>query len=433
MAALACILHDEGYPVTGSDIDKYIFTQDGLTERGIPFGSFDAKNIHDGDIVIMGGAFDQSNPEIKAAQENPNVQAYWYFDFLGEFAKNYESISVAGTHGKSTTTGLLGWILPRYAKTGYLIGDGHGHMPKGSEYFVFESCEFKRHFLCYHPDYALITNVELDHIDYYKDMDDYLDAFQSFVNQTKKHCVFFGDDPYLPKLSYPVPVTTYGLQEGNDYQAVNIEQGPFGMHFDCLYQGQVLAHIELSEVGDPFLQDALGCFALCHVLGMPVNDIVEGLKTYQGIARRFVIEEVKDSVLIDDYAHHPTEIKVTLKAARQTQPKRLIVVFQPHRYTRTQLLLDEFAVAFKEADELIVTDIYAASEDPIPGISGKMLAETIQRTTGQDVSYMSGFESIKNYLVDHAAAGDLVMTIGAGSINQLGASLVEALEGSHKA
>lgn len=147
MAALASILADEKYEVNGSDIDKYIFTQDGLVEKGIPFTSFDKKNIKDGDTVIIGAAFDRSNPEVAEALDNPNVKAYWYFDFLGEFAKNYKSISIAGTHGKSTTTGIMGTLLPRFAKSGYLIGDGHGHMPEGSEYFVFESCEFKRHFM----------------------------------------------------------------------------------------------------------------------------------------------------------------------------------------------------------------------------------------------------------------------------------------------
>lgn len=357
MAALASILYDEHKEVTGSDIEKYIFTQDELEKRGIAITTFDASHIHDHDTCIIGLSFDETNPEVKAAVQNPTVKTYYYNEYLGKLLESYTSISVAGTHGKSTTTGILGHVLPQLLPTGYLIGDGHGHMPEDAKYFVLESCEFQRHFLAYHPDYALITNIELDHVDYYKDMDDYLDAFQSFVNQTKKHCVIFGDDPYLPKLSYPVPVTTYGLQEGNDYQAVNIEQGPFGMHFDCLYQGQVLAHIELSEVGDPFLQDALGCFALCHVLGMPVNDIVEGLKTYQGIARRFVIEEIKDSVLIDDYAHHPTAIRYMIDSARKKYPeKKVIALYKPDRYSRLQYFLQDFADSLNTADQVVLCD-----------------------------------------------------------------------------
>ena len=176
MAALACILHDQNQEVTGSDIEKYVFTQDGLEERGIPFSSFNKNNIKDNDTVIIGLSFDESNEEVKQALSNPTVHAVRYNEFLGEFMENYTSISVAGTHGKSTTTGILSQMLQRLGQTGYLIGDGHGYLPSQAEYFVLESCEFRRHFLAYHPDYAIITNIELDHIDYYKDMDDYLDA-----------------------------------------------------------------------------------------------------------------------------------------------------------------------------------------------------------------------------------------------------------------
>lgn len=357
MASLATILYEEHKEVTGSDIEKYIFTQDELEKRGIPITSFDANNVKDNDICIIGLAFDQSNPEVKAALQNPTVQTYYYNEYLGKFLESYTSICVAGTHGKSTTTGILSHVLPAMAPTGYLIGDGHGHLPEKSQYFVLESCEFQRHFLAYHPDYALITNIELDHVDYYKDMDDYLDAFQSFVNQTKKHCIIFGDDPYLPHLKYSVPVTTYGLKDGNDYQAVHVEQGPFGMHFDCLYKGDFLAHVELPEVGDPFLQDALGCFALCHMLGMSVDLIVEGLKTYEGIARRFVIEEIKDNILIDDYAHHPTAIRYMIDSARKKYPdKKVIALYKPDRYSRLQYFLNDFAKSLNTADQVVLCD-----------------------------------------------------------------------------
>ena len=357
MAALACILADEKYEVNGSDIEKYIFTQDGLEERGIPFTSFDAKNIKDGDTVIIGAAFDRSNPEVVQALDNPNVKAYWYFDFLGEFAKNYKSISIAGTHGKSTTTGIMGTLLPKLAKSGYLIGDGHGNMPEGSEYFVFESCEFQRHFLCYHPDYAILTNIELDHVDYYKDIDDYVSAFQEFADQVGKKIVYFGDDPYLPKLDYKVPAISYGLKDGNDYQAIHIAQGSFGMHFDILHDGKEIAHVELKEASDTFLQDALGSFALAYELGMNVEDIIEGLQSFKGVARRSVIEEVGDSVLVDDYAHHPTAIRYLIDAARKRFPnKKVVALYKPDRYSRLQYFLDGFAESLNTADEVVLCD-----------------------------------------------------------------------------
>lgn len=357
MAALACILHDENKEVTGSDIDKYIFTQEGLEQRNIPIYSFDPDNIKDYDTVIIGLSFDESFPEVKAAIYNPTVKTYYYNEYLGILLDSYTSVCVAGTHGKSTTTGILSNVLALQDETGYLIGDGHGYMPERAKNFVLESCEFQRHFLAYHPDYAIITNIELDHVDYYKDMNDYVSAFQSFVDQVKKRVIIFGDDPYLPKLHYSVPVTTYGMKEGNDYQAVHIEQGPFGMHFDCLYKGEFLTHVELNEVGDPFMQDALGCFALCHQFGMEVDAIVEGLKSYKGIARRFVIEEVKDSVLVDDYAHHPTAIRYMIDSVRKKYPdKKVIALYKPDRYSRLQFFLDDFADALNTADQVCLCD-----------------------------------------------------------------------------
>ncbi|MBB5183186.1 UDP-N-acetylmuramate--L-alanine ligase [Catenisphaera adipataccumulans] len=357
MAALACILHDEHYEVTGSDIAKYIFTQDRLEERNIPFTTFDPANIKDGDTVIIGNAFDESNPEVKAALANPTVKTYYYFEFLGKFMESYDSISIAGTHGKSTTTGILGSMLHDLDKTGYLIGDGHGYMPEGAKYFVVESCEFQRHFLNYHPDYAIITNIDLDHTDYYKDLDDYISAFQSFVDQIRKKAVVFGDDPHLTKLHYNVPYVTYGLKDGNDYQAVNVEQGPFGMRFDIKHKGKILAHAELPEAGDPFLQDALGCFAMAHELGMPADDIVEGLKNFKGISRRSVIEEIGENVLIDDYAHHPTAIRYMIDMARKKFPgKKIVALYKPDRYSRLQDFLQGFADSLNTADQVCLCD-----------------------------------------------------------------------------
>lgn len=357
MAALACILHDQHKEVTGSDIEKYIFTQEGLEERNIPFTSFDEKNIHDGDTVIIGLAFDQSNVEVQAAFNNPNVKCYYYNEYLGVLLEDYTSVCVAGCHGKSTTTGLLSSVLQKHEETAYLIGDGHGFMPEDAKNFVLESCEFQRHFLAYHPDYAIITNIELDHIDYYKDINDYVSAYQSFVDQVKKKVVVYGDDPYLPHLHYKVPYVTYGYKEGNDYIAKNIRQGQFGMIFDCYHKDEFLCHIELNEVGDPFLQDALGTFALAYEMGCDVDEILEGLQEYKGIARRFVIEEVKDSVLIDDYAHHPTAIRYMIDSARKKYPdKKVVALYKPDRYSRLQYFLDDFAKSLNTADQVILCD-----------------------------------------------------------------------------
>lgn len=357
MAALAEILNDEGFEVQGSDIEKYIFTEDGLRKRNIPILSFDPENVEGQDIVIVGLSFDENHPEAAAALVNPNTKVFWYNDYLGELLTRYTSICVAGCHGKSTTTGLIASVLNEEKSSGFLIGDGHGSMPENADYFVLESCEFKRHFLAYHPDYAIITNIELDHVDYYRDLDDYISAFQQFASQIKKAAVIFGDDPYLKDLDYPCKVITYGLQEGNDYQAVNVKQGHDGMEYDILFKGEKLIHVTLTEVGYPFLWDSLGTFALAHDLGMKPESILRGLQDYRGINRRFVIEEIGDSVLIDDYAHHPTAIHNMIEAARSKYPdQKVIALFKPDRFSRLQYFLDGFADALNEADASVVLD-----------------------------------------------------------------------------
>ena len=406
MAALACILHDQNKVVTGSDIEKYIFTQDRLEDKGIPFTTFDAKNIKDGDVVIMGAAFDDTNVEVKAAKENPTVTTYRYNEYLGVLLEDYESVCVAGCHGKSTTTGLLGTVLGKHDHTGFLIGDGHGFMPQDAKHFVLESCEFKRHFLAYHPDYAIITNIELDHIDYYKDMDDYVSAFQSFVDQVKKKVVIYGDDPYLPTLNYKVPYVTYGMKDGNNYQAKNIVQGPDGMEFDCFKDGEFLIHVKLNEVGDPFLQDALGTFALAYEMGTTPEKIVEGLQEYKGIARRFVIEEVKDSVLIDDYAHHPTAIRYMIDSARKKYPgKKVIALYKPDRFSRVQYFLDGFAQSLNTADQVVLCDFpkNAVREDETITVTIQDLVDRCPNSLLLDVDMVSA-EYISPYIVQNVKA-----------------------------
>lgn len=395
MAALAGILKDEGFDVKGSDIDKYIFTQDELEKRGIPVSSFDSANIHAGDTVIAGLSFDETHPEIQKALADPTVTVYWYNEYLGKLLERYESISIAGTHGKSTTTGLLASVLKLQAPTGFLIGDGHGSMPEHARYFILESCEFKRHFLAYHPDYAIITNIELDHVDYYRDMEDYVSAFQSFADQVKKLAVVCGDDEHLVRLHYSCPYVTYGLKDGCDYQAVNVQDDEHGISFDVRKDGNIIAHTALPESGYPFLIDSLGVFAMASELGMDPETIEEGLHDYQGINRRFVIEEAGNSILIDDYAHHPTAIRYMIEAARSRYPgRKVIALYKPDRYSRLQFFLDEFAESMSLADEAILLDfpknavreddtITVTIQDLIDRVPGSIQGEVDQATAGK--------------------------------------------------
>lgn len=408
MAALAEILHDGGEQVQGSDIEKYVFTEEGLKERGIPVLPFDPENIHDGDTVIVGLSFGKDHPEAARALSLPNTKVYWYNEYLGKMLEGYESVCVAGCHGKSTTTGLLATIFNEVHPTGYLIGDGHGHMPADADRFVLESCEFQRHFLAYHPDYALITNIELDHVDYYKDLDDYISAFQSFVHQVKKGCIVFGDDPYLPHLDYQCKKITYGLNEGNDYQGINLEMDENGIRYDVLHEGEILAHVDLPENGMPIVWDSLGAFAMAHVLGEEPEAIVKGLKDYNGISRRFVVEEAGDSILVDDYAHHPTAIQDMIDAVRIRFPgRKVIAVFKPDRYTRLQYFLERFAGALASADEAFVLDFDATAKRENDSVT-VTIQDLVGRVDGMQLLDISD-ESAK-VLEEHGPAVYLFMS-----------------------
>lgn len=353
MASLATIMYDKGEDVSGSDIEKYIFTQKALEDRQIPITSFSEDNIHEGDIVIIGNAFDKTNPEVAKALSMDSVTTYWYHDFLGKLIKDYISISVAGTHGKTTTTGMLSHVMSLAAPTGYLIGDGTGEMPKNSQYFVLESCEYQRHFLAYKPDYAIITNIELDHVDYYKDMNDYCNAFETFANQVKKGIVLFGDDEAVRSLDVHIDHLYYGLQDHNDVQAVHVVQNEDGMKFDVLYHGEMFGHFELPFVGMPFLWNSLGVIAVGIMEGLSASLLQEGLASFPGVKRRFKIEENGDNIYIDDYAHHPTAVKYMIEAARMKYPnKKIIALFKPDRYSRIYYFMDRFAKELDKADEV---------------------------------------------------------------------------------
>lgn len=353
MASLATIVADRGDEVSGSDIEKYIFTQKPLEERNIKITGFAKENIKEHDVVIIGNAFDESNVEVKQAFAMDGVKTYYYHEFLGELAKEYTSISVAGTHGKTTTTGMLSHVMSLVAPTGYLIGDGTGEMPISSQYFVLESCEYKRHFLAYTPEYAIITNIELDHVDYYKDMKDYCNAFETFSNQIKKGVVLFGDDESVMSLHVTNNHVYYGLHDHNDVQAVNVMQDENGMRFDILYKKTLFGSFKLPFVGKPLLWNSIGVIALGIMEGIDADVLQEGLASFPGVKRRFTTEVKNENVYIDDYAHHPTAVKYMIEAARIKYPtKKVIAIFKPDRYSRIYYFMDRFAQELDAADEV---------------------------------------------------------------------------------
>lgn len=368
MASLAEIVADKGEKVSGSDIEKYIFTQKSLEERGIQITSFDANNIKEGMTIIIGNAFDESNVEVKQAKSMEHVTCYYYHEFLGELLKGYQSISVAGTHGKTTTTGLLAHVLGKIKPTGYLIGDGSGKMPENSYYFVLESCEYKRHFMAYHPDYAIVTNIELDHVDYYPSLDSYIKAFEDFTNQVKKGVVLFGEDENIRKLQVNSNHLYYGLSDHNDVQARNVVEQEDGTSYDVYYKGSYFGHFNFPFVGKPLLWNSLGVIAIGIMEGLSATLLQDGIASFGGVKRRFIIEEKNDNVYIDDYAHHPTAIKYMIEAARVKYPgKKVIAIFKPDRYSRIYYFMDRFAEELAKADEVFLCHFpeNAAKEDGI--------------------------------------------------------------------
>lgn len=355
MASLACILKDMGEEVKGSDIEKYIFTQKPLEERNIKITPFDEANIYEGETIIIGNAFDDTNFEVKKAKSLKNAEIYYYHEFLGKLVERYTSISIAGTHGKTTTTGMMAHLLEAVSPTGYLIGDGSGDMEKDAHYFVLESCEYQRHFMAYHPDYAIITSIDLDHIDYYKDLDDYKSAFAAFASQVKKQVIVFGDDKNIKEMKFDCPVLTYGMNEDCDVRAVNFSENEDGMKFDVLIHGKPYGHFELPYVGIHLCWNTLAVIALAYCEHIDAETVQKQMSTFTGAKRRFVVENKGTQTYIDDYAHHPTAIRLTIQAARVKFPdKKLVAVFKPDRFSRIYAFMKEFAESLQTADEVIL-------------------------------------------------------------------------------
>lgn len=351
MASLATILYDLGYQVAGSDIDKYIFIEDELRKRDIPIYSFDKNNIKDGYDVIIGNAFDSTNVEVKEALDNPNVKTHTYYDFLGQLMERYTSIAIAGTHGKTTTTGMAYHLFKEFDKTSVLIGDGTGHAVKDSQYFISETCEYQDHFLHYYPTYAVINNIELDHVDYFKSMEQYISSFEKFANQVKDTVVVWGDDPYLPKLNYQKRVLKFGLNEKNDVIAKNVLLNDHGLSFDVYIHGDLFGHFALPFFGMHMLYNSLAVITLGYLENMRSDYIQERLSTFEGVKRRYTVKEIGNNVYVDDYAHHPTAIRYVIDATRERYPgKQIVAVFQPDRFSRGLRFAKEFAKAMENAD-----------------------------------------------------------------------------------
>lgn len=410
MSSLAMVLHEKGLKVQGSDVETYFFTQRDLEKAGITILPFSADNIQPNMIVIQGNAFKDTHEEILRAHEL-GVEVIRYHDFIGAFIKHFTSIAVTGAHGKTSTTGLLAHVLSGVAPTSYLIGDGTGHGVPNAQFFAFEACEYQRHFLAYSPDYCIMTNIDFDHPDYYKSIDDVFDAFQTMAHQVKKAIFAYGDDPYLRKLESEVPIYYYGVKDTDDIQAKNIERDTHGSAFDVYCRGEFVGHFVSPAFGKHNILNALAVIAAAYFENLDMAEVAREVKTFNGVKRRFSEKSVADMVIVDDYAHHPSEIKATIDAARQKYPhKEIIAVFQPHTFTRTIALMDDFAEALDLADEVFLCDIFGSARETQGNVKIEDLGEKI--TKGGTVLK----EENMSPLLDYEDA--VVLFMGAGDVQK---------------
>lgn len=410
MSSLAQIMHDLGHEVQGSDIEKYVFTEVALRNKGIKILPFDIENIKEGMVVIQGNAFSDNHEEIVKAHEL-KLDVIKYHDFLGHVINQYTSVAVTGAHGKTSTTGLLSHVMNGDIKTSFLIGDGTGMGLPGSDYFAFEACEYRRHFLSYHPDYAIMTNIDFDHPDYFKNIEDVYDAFQDMAHNVKKAIIAWGDDDYLHKLEADVPIYYYGFKESDDIYAKNIQITEKGTQFDVYTNGEYYDQFLSPQYGDHNILNALSVIAISYLEKMNVDNIKDALVTFGGVKRRFNETKVSNQVLVDDYAHHPREISATIESARKKYPnKEVIAVFQPHTFSRTQAFLDEFASSLSKADRVFLCEIFGSIRENTGELT---IQDLIERIDGSALIDENSIDILKEF--DNA----VILFMGAGDIQKL--------------
>ena len=360
MSALAQILDGLGYEVEGSDKPEHFFTEQALTEKGIKIYEFNKDNIKEDMIIIQGNAFKDTHEEIIRAKEL-GLKIYSYQDMVGRLTRMFKTVTVAGCHGKTTTTAMLSHVLKNIIGCNYLIGDGTGYADKENEYFALEACEYKRHFLNYTPYYAIITNIELDHIDYYKDI---VLAYQEYAKLAEKMVIACGDDPYTHTLEVNVPIFFYGLNDDNDIIAKDVVYTNEGTSFDVFVEDNYYGHFDLPLYGKHMLLNSLAVIGVCYYERLEAKDVSKYLKTFEGAKRRFKEKVIGDIVTIDDYAHHPTEVKVTIKGARQKYPdKEIVAILKTHTLSRTKEMAQEFADALNLADKSYIMDVGVDREE----------------------------------------------------------------------
>ena len=425
MRPLGLVLHGMGLHVTGSDMNASVST-DELIANGIQVAiGHSEKNIEGADCIIRTAAAHNDNPEIASARSN-GIPVFERAEAWGVIMQSYENaVCVSGTHGKTTTTSMITHILmeadidPTVMIGGYLPLLHAGHRVGQGDTIVLESCEYCDSFLNFFPTLAVILNIEADHLDYFKDLYDVEKSFRSFAELSTKGILANGDDPHVVETLDGIDYVSFGIDPKNRVHGENICAD--WRHLDVICDGKFYCHLDLNVLGKHNALNALGAAGAAWMLGIPGEAVTKGLQTFSGADRRMQFKGVFNGAkLYDDYAHHPDEIAATISAVRTMEHKRIVVAFQPHTYTRTNALFDDFVRELKKADYLVLAEIYAARERNTVGISSKDIADNIPGSV-----YCATLPEVTSHLRGIASEGDVILTVGAGDIFRAGEALLK--------
>lgn len=423
MATLANLLYDLGNEVSGyDDVRDYKFTQEGLDSRGINI-FYDGNHEIDKDtIVTYSKAFSEDHKELVRVREM-GLTIKKYNELIGDLTDKYKTISVSGTHGKTTTSSLITHVLNDVCGCNYFIGDGSGHASSQNELFVIESDEFNKHFLAYHPTISVITNIEAEHLECYDGLTDIVNTFSKFANDnTKENVIVCGDNENIRKINFVKNVRYYGFNDDNDTVAKNIVLDSSGSSFDVYRDKEFYGHFEVPLFGRHMILNALACIEVCILEGISMEVIHDKLQNFKNAKRRFAIEEVNGTIIIDDYAHHPTEIEVTINSARQKYPDRkLIAVFKPNTYSRTRDFTDDFIRVLNTADRAYVTEIECNRErkEDYPGVSSHSI---IEKLDNGDIISDENIDKLLSY------KGEVILFMSCADISHMKSKLVSLLK-----
>ena len=439
MCGIAEILLSRGYEVAGSDIAATDVTRR-LAELGARIvKGHGSREVLDADVVVVSTAINDENPEVGLALSN-RIPVIPRAQMLAELMRMKYGIAVAGTHGKTTTTSIIahvfieGGLDPTIIVGGRLAALGSHAKPGRGSFLIAEACESDGSFLRLTPAIAVITSIDREHLDFYPGLDEIRAAFVKFANQVP----FFGavvfclDDPNIQSVipSIDRRLISYGITVQADVMARNIEREGLSSSFDLYFRGDRMGRVAINMPGIHMIYNSLAAAAVGLEAEIPFGTIRDSLAGFPGVGRRMEKKgEVKGILFLDDYGHHPTEVEVTLRTIKEGWDRRLITIFQPHRFSRTRSFADEFGKAFYHADRVIVTDVYPAGEEPIAGVSGELVAEAARRHGHRSVEYIPDREDIPGRVTRSLREGDIVLTLGAGNIWRTGESIMELLRG----